>query len=640
MRARLLLAALAASAVPAGAGAQPALAVIGYAPCQPVGFQCGRLTVPLDRAGGVPGTIDLAIKRVPAASNPNRVAVLALAGGPGQAAIPIAPDLAGILAPALASRDLVVYDQRGTGASHRLRCAALEDGASSLERAVGSCAAQLGPARGFFRTTDSVDDIEAIRQESGYDKLVLFGVSYGTKVALDYAARYPGRVESMVLDSVVPPEGSDVFNRSTFAATGRAFGDLCQANACKRISSDPLGDLRALVRKTARRTIRGSINDAGGRRVGVSLTPLGLFEILLGGDLNPTLRAELPGSMRSALRGDVRPILRLRARAAGLSGIPASRLQGQLDSADSDALFAATRCEESAFPWDRNAAPQLRAKQATSAARALPRSATDPFNAEVALLGEVIPLCVGWPNASLPPAPPGPLPAVPTLILSGDEDQRTPLEDARSVAARIPGSQVDGIPYTGHSVLGSDFSGCSSQALAAFFAGQAIPRCQARQLFAPTPVAPTRLSSLPGRTQAARTLSALEATIRDVGRQFIGDAVEAGRPTPAGAHAAGLRSGTAVWTRSGIRFRRVEYLPGVVVSGFEANTAAGASSFTVRGRAAAAGAVRVTGAGRVSGRLGGHAVRGRFATAAARDRAVGPAWPRRLPRTPHLARME
>src|SRR2546426_702926 len=89
---------------------------------------------------------------------------------------------AAALAAALFTRDLMVSDQRGTGLSGALDCDALHEPLDPTEQAT-RCASQLGARRGFYRTPDSVADIEALRQAAGYDKLVLFGVSYGTKVA-------------------------------------------------------------------------------------------------------------------------------------------------------------------------------------------------------------------------------------------------------------------------------------------------------------------------------------------------------------------------------------------------------------------------------------------------------------------------
>ena len=430
MPARPTLTALAA-AVAVLVLAPGAHAAIPYAPCDPVGFQCGQLAVPLDRTGAVPGTVTLKVKRVVASSNPTATAVVALAGGPGQAALPVATEFASILGPSLATRDLLVFDQRGTGSSGRLSCPAFDRVVTSIVDAAAQCANQLGPARGFYRTSDSVDDIEALRVESGYQKLVLFGVSYGTKVALDYAAKYPANVESLVLDSVVPPEGSDVLNVSTFKTMPRALGELCVSGACYGITTSVGHDLFNLVHKVGRKPISGKVNTPGGNRLTVRLDQDGVLDILLAGDLNPTLRSELPGAMRSAIKNDTRPLLRLLLRAKGLTGIPDARAQGPLDESDSDALFAATRCEESAFPWDRNAGAEQRASQALGAARAHPATDFQPFNYKIALRSESMPVCLAWPNASPPPAPPTPLPPVPTLILSGGSDLRTPRRGRR-----------------------------------------------------------------------------------------------------------------------------------------------------------------------------------------------------------------
>ena len=634
MRARSTLAALGAAAVllvvvPA------ASAAIAYTPCTPTGFQCGQLAVPLDRTGAVPGTLTLSIKRVVASADPTGSAVVALAGGPGQAALPAATELATILGPALAQRDLLVFDQRGTGASNRLRCNALEDaGAESITDAAAACARQLGPARGFYRTADSVDDIEAIRVESGYQKLVLFGVSYGTKVAEDYAAKYPANVEALVLDSVVPPEGVDVLNVATFKALPRVLGELCGHGLCHGITTSVNHDLVDVAHRAAkigaggRSGLTGRVNTPSGREIKAQLDRDALFEILLGGDLNPTLRAELPGALRSTLRGDRRPLLRLALRAYGLTGVPIDARAATDTTSDSDALYYATRCEESVFPWERGAGTPQRKGQADAAAQAHPASDFGAFGWGVAERSDVIPSCLAWPNASAPPAPPAPLPQVPTLIVSGGADVRTPLEDAQAVAARIPGAQVLSVPYVGHSVLSTDFSDCAKHGLAAFFAGQPIAPCaDPKPLLAPTPVAPTRLSRVPGRTKARKTVAAVSDTVGDIALQFVGDAIAEGR-LPAGSMVAGLRSGHATSTATGFELRRVEFVSGVVVSGHVPQLR-GTARLTVRGADAAHGRLEIHPGGRVTGTLDGHKVSVQSARAArAVDRALGVRVPR------------
>src|SRR5580692_7226933 len=120
-----LAAALAISALGTlGVGAAGALT---YAPCtSSPAFACASLPVPLERSGAVPGAISLSLEVKAAGPTPSRSAVIALAGGPGQAALPLGEFAAKALAPALVDRDLIVFDQRGTGASDPLSCAALE----------------------------------------------------------------------------------------------------------------------------------------------------------------------------------------------------------------------------------------------------------------------------------------------------------------------------------------------------------------------------------------------------------------------------------------------------------------------------------------------------------------------------------
>jgi pimeloyl-ACP methyl ester carboxylesterase len=611
---RLLLPVLSCAALIAPATARAD--TIAFSPCTArAGFECGTLNVPLDRSGALQGQIALAVTRAVASNNPQHKALLTLAGGPGQAAVPLAEEFASTMGAGLTDRDLLVFDQRGTGSSGLLQCTALLPGHSSGSAAVDAqrCAAQLGPARGVYTTPQSVDDIEAIRQAAGYDKLMIYGVSYGTKVAEQYAARYPSHVEGLILDSVVRPDGPDPFRRSTFAATRRVLSELCANGDCAGITSNPTGELATIVKRLNKHRLSGTVVNGHGRRLHGSMDDLDLLQIALGGDLNPTLRAELPGSVHSALRGDRAPLLRLAARAEGLNEINGLQVA---TGGDSDALFAATRCEETLFPWDRSASPTVRAQQAVAASRGLSAASLRPFNRDVALQGELIPLCVGWPDASPAPAATGPLPQVPTLVLEGQADLRTPLEDGQAVASQIPGATVVAIPHTGHSVLGSDLSTCGMTAVTAFFAGQQPAACAPTQnLFFPTPVAPTRLSRLPGRSRAIKAVNAVAETLDDVRRHFIGDAVAAGHGPRAGSRVGGLRGGFARFTNRGIVLKRTAYVSGVAVSGLYRLADKSSSTLTVSGHGAPNGRITFHGDGRVTGRLGGHKLKLKAAAA-------------------------
>lgn len=604
--ARLCVAALAAGATLAAASPAPAAGTIAWSACADLaGWECGTLTVPLDRSGAVPGAVTLSVSRTVASGNPGRSAVVALAGGPGQAALPLRETLAKVTGAALTHRDLVVFDQRGTGASGALSCPSLA-ARSSITTAIGGCADTLGPARGLYRTVDSVADIEALRTAAGYDSLMLFGVSYGTKVAETYASLHPDRTEALLLDSVVLPDGPDPFRRSSLRAVPRVLADLCAGRACRAATPDAGADLKALIAELRRGTLRGVVIDGRGRRVRATLNIDDLVQVLLAGDFNPALRAELPGSMRAALRGDTAPLLRLASRGSKL----ATGAAGGSEEAGLP-LFLATTCEEAPLPWPRDAGLDARVKAAVSVAARFSELDTGPFPAAVALRAGTIPYCLPWPDASPAPQTLPALPPVPTLVLSGQMDLRTPLEDARALSTLIPGARIDEIPWTGHSVLTSDRSNCATAAVRSFVEGTPNAACTGGgNPYSPTPRPPRSLTevraSRPGGL-AGRTATAVVATVVDARRQVVGEALAADRiPGSIG----GLRGGTARPSAASgvltVRLARYQYVPGVAVSGTYRTS--GGGTLTVRGRGIT-GRVRISGGGALTGRINGRSIK-------------------------------
>ncbi len=683
---RILIAALGAPLASLALAAAPAFAApaMTFAPCaEDQGFSCATLSVPLDHSGSLPGTVALKVERLQAGAAPAGSAVVALAGGPGQAALPLASQTAVAIAPALGARDLVMFDQRGTGTSGPLACSALEgeEGFATIGQAFERCALQIGATRGSYTTLESAADIEALRQAMGYQKLVLFGVSYGTKVALEYAERYPQNVEALVLDSVVAPDKNDPFALSTFRAMKPVFEELCSARACAGITNNPLGDLARLAGRLRKHALNGFVYDGSGKRHRTTMSDVGFLNLIAAGDLNPALRALLPASTQSALRGDPAPLLRLNLLSEGLvpnlpgtptaaaraaaDGRPGPRPSGSTAAgawgrgtpsapaadASSDgideALFVDTTCEEAAFPWQRSAAPGTRVAEAMGALRALPASDFYPFDASVEWADSVLPGCAQWPNLAPPPPAIAPLPNVPTLILSGAQDLRTPTAGAEALAGRIPGSQLEVVPYTGHSVVGSDFSGCAQAALKAFFTTGAAPPCRAsRDPFAPTPITPTKLAFVKPvggvKGRAGSTLAVALDTIVDLERQVIGATLQAAQALPSGSSFGGLSGGYARISSSALRLHRLSLVAGVQLSGTFTIVKGRLrpANLRVEGSLAARGTVRI-GAPVVSGTLGGrrfsvNIAKVRLARAAAAASGIPPAL--RFPE-PALARL-
>jgi pimeloyl-ACP methyl ester carboxylesterase len=577
---------------------------------------CGHVTVPLDRTGAVPGVVRLRVRMLPAHTGEASETIVALAGGPGQAAAPLLGTFAASLGETLRSRRLVVFDQRGTGRSGRLRCPSLAGVPSettpgtgeAIQAAVASCAARLGPARAHYATADSVADLEAVRVALGLDNLILYGTSYGTKVALDYAAAHPEHVSRLVLDSVVPPGGTDPFVRTTLGSIPRVLRAVC-GRRCP-FTRDPGADVAALARRLAREPLAGPFVNRRGRVRRERLDRRELFALLLEGDVNPFRRLGLPAAVRSALAGDPAPILRM-AVVREATGLDADH--------DSEASFLATTCADGGVPWPTGTPIEAREAAVGAALAAVPAEQLAPFGRDgVRELG-FADLCRAWPES--PVAQPVPaLPAVPTLIFSGDQDLRTPRADALALARRLPDAQVVTVPDGGHGALGY---GCSARALRAFLVGRAPRPCRAPrdgpflEFFQPSGLAPMSLRTLrPAPSlppHVGRTVTAVYETVLAFGRQLSAElpasVLESDDFDLDALRFGGLRGGRAVFGEIGLLMRRYSYVPGVALSiRIPLREDAGSVLLRVRGSAAARGLLRIGGRW-TRGKLGGHRFR-------------------------------
>ena len=170
------------------------------------------------------------------------------------------------------------------------------------------------------------------------------------------------------------------------------------------------------------------------------------------------------------------------------------------------------------------------------------------------------------------------------------------------------------MPNTGHSVLGSDPTSCSEQALQALFADKPVRKCTRRKpprLLLPTPLAPLSLSESPlapgDRGAAGHTAGAVVLTLADFDRQIALALLEhlggslLGRPVSAG----GLRAGWGGTDRGGLALHGYSYVPGVAMSGKV--TATGAK-LSIGGSKAVHGTIEIDTHGTLTGTLAGQRV--------------------------------
>ena len=371
-------------------------------------------------------------------------------------------------------------------------------------------------------------------------------------------------------------------------------------------------------------SLGGYVVGGDGRRRARRFGRTAIFSVLLEGDFDPGLRAAFPAAVRSALAGDAAPMLRL-ARTAQVDDLfPDPALEF------SPALYATTTCEDGPLPWDPALSLGDRWSLVFSQAAALPDSVFAPFDRGFARSNDTLRLCAPWPaGAPLAPPDPRPLPDVPTLVLGGAVDLRTPIENDKGLVARLPHASSVVIPKVGHSVLDSDLSGCADEATRLFFEDKPVPAVCSKTsrdiqdllavLYPPTPVAPRSIdglaspASLPGG--AGRTVRAVELSFFDAIVSLLASTFEGGeRVTRIG----GLRNGRLVarsMPKVRLRLDRYSYVPGVWVSAALGDLSRKRLRLRVGGRRAAHGRlVFAIGKDLITGRMGGRRVRLRLSS--------------------------
>ena len=189
--------------------------------------RCGTVEVPEDWDRPAGRKIELHVAVLPASSEePAPDPLMFFAGGPGHAAGESFIPVAGGFKRMRVKRDVVLVDQRGTGRSHPLRCEPPqmvnpygEMPPQQEQKWLAACIRYLSADSDLsqYTTTAAIRDFDHVRKLLGYRKVNLYGVSYGTRVALSYLRRYPQNVRSVILDGVLPQDsvmGPEIMTRS------------------------------------------------------------------------------------------------------------------------------------------------------------------------------------------------------------------------------------------------------------------------------------------------------------------------------------------------------------------------------------------------------------------------------------------
>ena len=440
--------------------------------------RCGYLSVPEDRSRPSGRTIRLAVAIVPPVSQtPAPDPVVNLAGGPGLSAIGAGPGL--IDAGLNRDRELILMDQRGVGFSKpSLSCpesarfvagrvGLVYDAASTgrrQEAATRACHRRLlerGIDLGAYNTTENAADFADLRAALGIQQWNLYGLSYGTDLALTLMREHPDGIRSVTLDSVVPPH---VVTLGGFWDNARrGFNNLFAACAaqprCHRRHPELRRTFRRLVRKLESHPLTTRVRptpDATPVKVVLDGGALTNWLILMA--LGPPDYPKVPNWIDQLAAGRPRNIAASWAR---LSPAPGNGLQYGVE------------CSE----WVPS---EPRSKLLKKGRRVFPRY-PDSVLAQAPQVPFAFKDCGVW---NVPKAPASQRAVtrstIPTLLLSGSFDTATAPWQAQIAARTLPDSTVATIPGVGHDAVAK--SRCARRVLASFLSAPSAPNtdCVAR----------------------------------------------------------------------------------------------------------------------------------------------------------------
>ena len=394
--------------------------------------------------------LKLAIARSEAQVPAPDMAVL-LAGGPGEAATEAWLLVAPAFGEVRKHRDVLLLDQRGTGGSNPLSCksaeqASSEDNAITLDlgkvrKSVTACLDEVKQKADprYYTTTIAAQDLEDVRKALGSPQLDLIGVSYGTRMAQQYLAHYPGSVRSVVLDSVVPNQvvlGQD-FARNLDDALKKNFANCAAVPACKQRFGDSMQTLYQLRDALRANPHKVSFRDPETYETVVRpLSEFSLASVVRMFAYQPETAALLPLSINAAAHGDVGPLL-------GQAKILSGDLSGDMNNGMSMSVICSEDADLlQAQPQDQNTM--------------LGNHLIEALKAQ----------CEVWPHGARPADFHAPLKSdKPVLLLSGELDPVTPPRYGEQILPGLSDARQLVFKGQGHSLLSR---GCMPQLLGKF----------------------------------------------------------------------------------------------------------------------------------------------------------------------------
>jgi pimeloyl-ACP methyl ester carboxylesterase len=397
---------------------------------------CGKYEVFEDRAAQKGRRIALNIVLLPAKdAKPSPDALFYLAGGPGGAATGYATEK--FIEGLRRHRDVVLVDQRGTGESNPLNCPSAgsrEDMRGffgepfPLDR-IRACRTELEKIADLKQYTTSIamDDLDEVRAALGYDRINVYGGSYGSTTTLVFLRQHGDHVRAAAIFGVAPPAAKIPlsFARGVQDSINRLFADCAAEPACKAAYPDVESEFKKVLTQFDNGPVEANATNVyTGAPQKVTVTRDAFVDSIRHLLYVPNAAAALPALIHIGANGDLGPLIAI-----------AFQVVVQIDAKIARGMqFSVICAEDTPFITDEE----------------IKKTSANSFYGD-ARVRPTIKACAEWPRANVPASFLEPVKSdAPVLLVAGELDPVTPPWLAQTVAKTLSHSKLVVIPSATH----------------------------------------------------------------------------------------------------------------------------------------------------------------------------------------------
>ncbi len=446
----------------------PLIDAMGGGDCADGDLTCVTMMMPRNHFANDPDVSLPITFAVSLATEPSKGTLIYVVGGPGGSGLQVADGyLAAMDESLVAQMNIVFFDQRGVGPDHGFSCLDAQVALDTAEMSVANpdaaiaiaqtyvtdCIAQIEDKAllAYLGTDQAIRDIEAFRQAIGAPKVWVYGESYGTQFAQEYATAFPDAISGVIVDGTVDLNLSFAqFYRSYTAASENILARvLAECDVIPACRDDMQGSATDAYDRLAARIDTGPVAvdfplAAGGteqRFLTAAMLENNAFYALYG----PSGRAAFLRSLAAAERGDLLPMMRLGYATFTMNS---ETQEGVFDPGYSPAGYYAINCADYAEAEGDPAATALAIMaEAAEYAKTNPRLLRTYFSERL--------VCALWPHRGAVQRPePFAGGDYPTLVLNSDTDPITPAAQAYAVFDNVRNGHMVLMQGGPHVILG------------------------------------------------------------------------------------------------------------------------------------------------------------------------------------------